>query len=531
MIRVGSIKAPLEANKEQLIDIVVKKTGIKKNTIKEFKIHKKSIDARDKKNVHFVYTFDIKLHTNEREVVKYCRYINISYEEKQEPEKIQKRESDNTKRPVVIGSGPAGLFAALTLAQANMFPIIIERGKMVDERKKDVYSFWQTGKLNTNSNVQFGEGGAGTFSDGKLTTGIKDESCQKIINEFILSGAPEDIVYSSKPHIGTDNLAIVVKNIRQKIISFGGEFKFQNKLEDFCIEENKLVGIKISDVDNKIYTINTDKIILAIGHSARDTFEMLYNNGLKIIQKSFSIGVRIEHSQKLIDKIQYGDFAGHMTLGAADYKLAVHIPSSKSVYTFCMCPGGTVVASASEEGGLVVNGMSEYLRDKPNANSGLLVGISSEDFGGEHPLQGMYLQRDIEKSAFKAGGGDYTAPVQLLGDFLEKKASISLGKVVPSYTPKFKLTDLSECLPEFISQAIRDAIPAMDKKLKGFAEYDAILTGVETRSSSPIKILRNEKLMSNIEGIYPCGEGSGYAGGIMSAAADGIRCAIKMLNN
>ncbi len=529
MLKVLNVKVPLNTEYEQLINIVVKKTGIKKDAIKSFKIAKKSIDARNKEDVHFVYSFDIELSTNEHEFIKHCKYKTIDIVEKPKIEVYKKRTFTNIKRPIIIGSGPAGLFAALVLAEIGMNPIVIERGKEVSERKKDVDLFWKTGKLNVNSNVQFGEGGAGTFSDGKLTTGTKDKLQQKVLNEFINSGANEKIAYETKPHIGTDKLLTVVKNLREKIISFGGEFKFETRLEDFYIENNKLTGIKVSD-NNHIYDIETDKVILAIGHSARDTFEMIYNMGIKIIQKPFSIGARIEHSQEMINKIQYGKFANNNELGAADYKLAEHLSLGRSVYTFCMCPGGLVVSASSEENRLVVNGMSEYARDKQNANSALLVGINPKDFGSEHPLQGMYLQRNIEELAFKAGGSNYNAPIQLVGDFLNKKPSTSLGNIIPSYTPNIKLTTLDECLPEYITDAMREAISIMDKKLKGFATYDAVLTGVETRSSSPIRILRNENFLTNIWGIYSCGEGSGYSGGIMSSAVDGIKCANSIIN-
>lgn len=521
MIRVENIKIPINTNQYDLIHIVSKKLGIKIKSIKEFKIYKKSIDARDKQNIHFVYSFDIKLDSEEQRLIKQKKAIAV------EPIcfKQTKKVSIN-KRPVIVGSGPAGLFAALILAEANTNPIILERGKNVDERKKDINLFWETGKLDNNSNVQFGEGGAGTFSDGKLTTNLKDKSFIKIIDEFIKAGAPDEISYLSKPHIGTDNLINVIKNIRQKIIMLGGEFRFESKLEDILIQNNKLVGIKVLN-NNCNYEIETDNLILAIGHSARDTFEMIYNRGLKIIQKPFSIGARIEHSQQMINESQYGKFANQ--LGAADYKLAVHLPSKRSVYTFCMCPGGTVVSAASESNKLVVNGMSEYARDKSNSNSALLVGVEPSDFLGDHPLSGMYLQRKIENLAFEAGGKNYNAPVQLVGDFLQNKYSTTLGNIYPSYKPNFKLTNLCECLPDFIISSMREAILIMDNKLKGFANYAAVLTGVETRSSSPIRILRNELLMSNIYGIYPCGEGAGYAGGIMSAAADGIKCASKLL--
>lgn len=531
MIRIANIKASLDVNMDKLLNIVLKKTGIKKSDIKEFKIHKKSVDARDKRDVHFVYTFDISLNTDECEVIKHCRYANALLIEPEKETEKKLLENSNIKRPVIVGSGPAGLFAALTLLERGLYPIILERGKDVEKRQRDIEKFWSTGELNVNSNVQFGEGGAGTFSDGKLTTNINDKNCYKVIDDFIKAGAPEEISYYSKPHIGTDKLKIVIKNIRQKIISMGGEFKFENQLIGFEIEDNKIVGVDVLNIpSNNKYRIETDRVILAIGHSSRDTFEMIYNSNVNILQKAFSIGARVEHSKKMIDESQYGIFANHFALGAADYKLVAHL-SSRSVYTFCMCPGGFVVAASSEKNRLVVNGMSEYARDNINSNSALLVSITPEDFKSDNPLAGMYLQREIEEKAFKLGGSNYNAPIQLLGDFLENRASVFLGSIMPSYTPGVTLTDLSECLPNFVVDSMREAIIMMDKRLKGFASYDAILTGVETRSSSPIRIVRDENFESNIKGLYPCGEGAGYAGGIMSAAVDGINCALKIIEN
>lgn len=531
MIRIANIKASLDVNMDKLLNIVLKKTGIKKADIKEFKIHKKSVDARDKRDVHFVYTFDISLNTDEYEVIKHCKYANALLIKPEEQKETKILESNNIKRPVIVGSGPAGLFAALTLLERGLYPIILERGKDVDQRQKDIEQFWSTGKLNVNSNVQFGEGGAGTFSDGKLTTNINDKNCFKVIDEFVKAGAPEEISYYSKPHIGTDKLKIVIKNIRQKIISMGGEFKFENQLIGFETENNKIVGVDVLDIQsNNEYKIETDRVVLAIGHSSRDTFEMIYNKNVNIIQKAFSIGARVEHSRKMIDESQYGIFANHFALGAADYKLVAHL-DSRSVYTFCMCPGGFVVAASSEENRLVVNGMSEYARDNINSNSALLVSITPEDFKSDNPLAGMYLQREIEEKAFKLGGSNYNAPIQLLGDFLENRTSVFLGSIMPSYTPDVTLTNLSECLPDFAVNSMREAIIMMDKRLKGFASYDAILTGVETRSSSPIRIVRDENFESNIKGLYPCGEGAGYAGGIMSAAVDGINCALRIIDN
>jgi len=522
MIRLANIKVPLDANTDELFDIILKKIRLKKSDIKKFRIHKKSVDARNKKDIHFVYTFDIELNIDEHIAIKHCKYATIINEQKQEI----KSKVESIKRPIVVGSGPSGLFAALTLLERGLYPIILERGKEVDSRQKDIELFWNTAKLNPNSNVQFGEGGAGTFSDGKLTTNINDKNCNKVIEEFINADAPEEIAYSSKPHIGTDKLKTVIKNIRKKIISKGGEFKFENQLIDFDIENNKIVGVKVLDINsNQTYNIQTDIVIVAIGHSARDTFEMIYSKNINIIQKPFSIGVRIEHSRKMIDASQYGAFANHTALEAADYKLVTHLDSGRSVYTFCMCPGGFVVAASSEENNLVVNGMSEYARDNINSNSALLVGITPNDFKSTNPLAGMYLQREIEHNTFELGGSNYNAPIQLVGDFLKNKTSTTLGNIFPSYKPNVTFANLSDCLPEFVIKAMQHAIPIMDKSLKGFSSYDAVLTGVETRSSSPIRIVRDKNFESNIKGLYPCGEGAGYAGGIMSSAVDGINCA------
>ena len=429
-----------------------------------------------------------------------------------------------------MGFGPAGMLAGLILAEAGLRPIIFERGKNIDDRQKDVNDFWQNRRLNEESNVQFGEGGAGTFSDGKLTTGIKSPFIRKVLDELYEAGAPEEILYSSKPHIGTDRLAIVVKNIRKKIEKLGGEVRLECKVEKLIIYNNFVQGLTYSH-RGELFDIEADSVIMAIGHSARDTVEMLYNLGCEIIQKPFSVGARIEHPQKLINKAQYGDFAGNEKLGAADYKLACHGLHERGAYTFCMCPGGTVVAAASEKGGVIVNGMSSLARDGENANSALLVGIEPKDFPSEHPLAGIYYQREIEHNAFLLGGGDYKAPAQLVGDFLAGKASTKLGDVRPTCPTGVTLTNIEKCLPEKVSATMKSAIVEMDKKLSGFALYDAVLTAPETRSSSSVRILRDEFCQSKISGIYPCGEGAGYAGGIVSAAVDGIKCAHAVLGD
>ena len=517
MIRLNGIKLSIDSEEEELFNIACRMLHIQRTEIKELIIYKKSIDARDKENIQFIYTIDLNIFNQSKfrsRVIKNVPQI--------EPVEV-KRISE--ERPVVVGAGPAGLFAALTLAQAGLKPIIIEQGKKVSERKKDVDLFWETGKLNTSSNVQFGEGGAGTFSDGKLTTQITNPLCRKVLEEFVECGAPKEIMYEAKPHIGTDRLIEVVKKMRKKIEALGGKFIFSEKLTDISIEDGKLTGIKCSK------DISTDALVLAIGHSSRDTFEMIHAKGIEMVKKAFSVGFRVEHLQKMINESQYGEAAKNPKLGAADYKLVYHGEDNRSAYTFCMCPGGTVVASASEEGGVVTNGMSIFSRNGVNANSALLVGVLPEDFKEESPLAGMYFQRELEQKAFVAGGEKYNAPAQLVGDFLDGKVSKELGNVKPTYTPGITFSDFNTILPEFVTKTMKEAFVSFDKKIKGFASNDTLITGVETRSSSPVRILRDEKYETNIKGIYPCGEGSGYAGGIMSSAVDGIKCANALLSN
>lgn len=525
MLRIQEIKLSLDEDEELLKSKLAKKLKIAQESILNYKIFKKSIDARKKNDVYFVYTLDAEL-KNEDKILKMYGGKGI-LKVPQVDNKYEKIAPVNIKRPIIVGTGPAGLFAGLVLAMMGYRPILLERGKDVDERVVDVELFWRDGKLNTESNVQFGEGGAGTFSDGKLTTLIKDPRSRIVLEEFIEAGAPEEILYLNKPHIGSDILRNVVKNIRKKIISLGGDVRFNSKVTDLLIENNQVIGVKINDGE----TIDCDKVLLALGHSARDTFQMLYNNGVEIVQKGFSIGVRIEHPQKLINEKQYGEFANHKKLGAADYKLSAHFDNGRSAYTFCMCPGGMVVAAASEENMVVTNGMSLHARDMKNANSALLVGVSPQDYGDEHPLAGVEFQRKWEGLAFIAGGKNYKAPAQRVGDFLNDRPSESIGEINPTYNPGVTMTDLRQCLPQYVTDTLKKAIIAFDKNIHGFANPDAIMTGVETRSSSPIRILRDESLQSNIRGLYPVGEGAGYAGGIMSAAIDGIRVAEQISQN
>ncbi len=517
MYRLNNIKIRENLEEAQVIDYALKKFNIKKDNVKSAHIFKKSIDARNKNDIFFNYAVDVELVKN----------IDIKgatiVEEYKFEDVVVKRNSKY--KPIIVGAGPAGLFCALTLIQNGIRPIVIERGQKVEKRIEDVENFIRNGVLNTSSNIQFGEGGAGTFSDGKLTTGNNSKYSRKVLEEFVKFGAPEEIMYIAKPHIGTDNLVNIVKNMREYIISCGGEFLFDTKFEDLIIKDEKVVGI----IANR-RKIETDSVVLAIGHSARDTFKVLKEKGLEIVPKNFAVGVRIEHSQEKINESQYGN-RSRLILPPAEYKLVYHATNGRTCYTFCMCPGGQVIASSSEEGTIVTNGMSRYKRDGKNANSALLVNITPEDCGNtEDVLCGMYFQEKLEKAAFAMGGGNYYAPVQKVEDYLKNKKSEKIGSVTPTYTPGVTLSNLNELFPDYINDTFKEALVELDKKIKGFASDDAIMTAVETRTSSPVQITRDKDLLtSNIMGIYPCGEGAGYAGGIMTAAVDGIRVAIEIL--
>ena len=523
MLRISNIKMPVKHTENTLKGVTANLLNINIKDFKSFEIAGQAIDARNKGNVVYVYSVDVELDNEEA----FRDVKNIRKIEKQ-PYEINRVEDFKGKRPVVVGSGPAGIFASLILAESGMKPIIIEQGKSVDEREKDVYTFFKTGKLNKYSNVQFGEGGAGTFSDGKLNTNTSNFRMQKVYDELIEAGAEKRIAYMSKPHVGTDKLIDIMRNIRKKIEGLGGEYRFENKLISLKYENNKMTGAVIQDVSEKggdrTYELETDIVILAIGHSSRDTFYMLNERGIHMERKIFSVGVRIEHRQEMINHSQYGaKFADR--LPAAEYKLSAKASNGRGVYTFCMCPGGVVVPAASEAGRVVVNGMSYSKRDLENANSAILVNVYPEDFKGEDVMAGVEFQRKLEEKAYKLGGGDYKVPIQLFGDFVENKVSRSLGKVKPSYYRGYSFANLNEIFPEYINTALKEGIALMDRKIRGFGSRDAILSAVESRSSSPVKILRDERHFSNIEGLMPCGEGAGYAGGIMSAAVDGIRCA------
>jgi uncharacterized FAD-dependent dehydrogenase len=536
MLRLNNIKLPLDHAESDLVTAVSNRLGVDVADILGCEVFKRSFDARKKNNIELIYQVDIELAAG-LEALLLDKYANqdicraspdTSYHFVAQADEAFP--SANQQRPIVIGFGPCGILAALLLAQMGLRPIVLERGKEVRKRTADTWAFWRKRELNTESNVQFGEGGAGTFSDGKLYSQVKDKRFlgRKVQMEFVKAGAPEEILYLSKPHIGTFKLVKMVENIRAEIIRLGGEIRFGEKVDRLQFEpatsdQAKQVSGVVLDSGE---TLHSRHIVLAIGHSARDSFQMLLDQGVYIESKPFSIGFRIEHPQSVIDRARFGKHAGHPVLGAADYKLVHHCDNGRSVYSFCMCPGGTVVAAASEEGGVVTNGMSQYSRNERNANSAIVVGITPEqDYPGD-PLAGIDLQRALERQAFELGGSDYSAPAQLVGDFLDNKPSSELAGTRPSYQPGIKLTDLSNSLPAFAIAAIQEAIPAFDKQIKGFAMPDALLTAVETRTSSPICIKRDQKFESiNTRGLYPAGEGAGYAGGILSAGIDGIKVA------
>lgn len=520
MIILNNLSLPLETDFENLISQAAKALKTEKSNIKSASLFRKSVDARRKDNIHFCCSLLVDVKENEAKIIKRIKNAEIFKTKEYKAAELKK---EPQKRPIIVGFGPAGMFAALTLAHAGARPIVLERGGNVDERTKSVEEFFGGGKLNPNSNVQFGEGGAGTFSDGKLNTGIKDTRCRFVLETFYKMGADKNILTDAKPHIGTDILKKVVKNIRKEIISLGGEIRFNSALTDIEIKNNRIVSAIVGEEK-----ISCDNIILATGHSARDTFKMLYNKGIKMERKPFSVGVRIEHLQSEINKALYGKFYDNPALKAADYKMAVHLENGRGVYTFCMCPGGYVMNSSSEEARTAVNGMSEFLRDGENANSALLVGINPEDIGGADVLEGIELQRKIEENAYKKAQNG--VPVQTVGSFLNGKEN-KLGAVKPTVKPKAVLIDIGDIFPSFVTDSLKEALPLFAKKIKGFDNDDALLTAPETRSSSPVRILRDENHNSlSVAGLFPCGEGAGYAGGIMSAAVDGIKTAEALIN-
>ncbi|MEN3112991.1 NAD(P)/FAD-dependent oxidoreductase [Uliginosibacterium paludis] len=525
MIRLHEIKLPIDHPEDALRPAILARLGIPSDELLDFQVFKRSPDARKKSAILLSYSVDVTLADEAGVLKRFEGKSHIGPTPDMAYRFVTRAPEGLQERPVIIGFGPCGILAALVLAQMGFRPIVLERGKAVRERTQDTWGLWRKQKLNPESNVQFGEGGAGTFSDGKLYSQIKDPRylTRKVLEEFVKAGAPEEILWINRPHIGTFRLVGMVERMRAEIIELGGEIRFESRVEDIHLEQGQVTGVTVNGE-----FIASRHVVLAVGHSARDTFRMVHERGIYVEAKPFAVGFRIEHPQSLIDECRYGPFAGHPILGAADYKLVHHAANGRAVYSFCMCPGGTVVAATSEEGRVVTNGMSQYSRNERNANAGLVVNINPEDFPGypENPLAGIDFQRHWESRAFELGGRNYFAPAQRVGDFLARRPSTGLGSVQPSYKPGVTPTDLSSALPDYVIEAMREAIPAMARQIRGYDLPDAVLTGVETRTSSPIRIRRGADYQSvNTRGLYPGGEGAGYAGGIMSAAVDGIEIA------
>lgn len=524
-IRINNLSLNIDEDMDNLKKKAAKKLRIDEGSIKEFKILRESVDARRKNKIKFNYTVEVSLDSEESLLSK-IKDKDVILEEENQVHTAAHGTKNMENRPVIVGMGPAGMFAGLMLSKFGYRPIIVERGEKVEDRTKTVEQFQNTGILNTESNVQFGEGGAGTFSDGKLNTRIKDKRCNFVLETFAECGAPKDILYSGKPHVGTDILKKVVKNIRNKIEKQGGEILFDTKLKDIIVKDKKLKSIDIGDNN-----IPCENLIIAIGHSSRDTYEMLFKRNVFMEQKPFAIGVRVEHLQQMIDVNQYGRYADHPKLKGADYRLTARSKDGRGVYSFCMCPGGEVVAAASEDERLVTNGMSNYKRDAKNANSAVVVAVGTDDFKDDSPLSGIEFQRHYESLAYKLGGGNYIAPVQLIKDFLKDTVSTKFGSVEPSYRPGYEFKDLRECLPNAVVDGLKDGFMNFERKINNFSYGDGVITGIETRTSAPVRISRNENLESiSVDGLYPCGEGAGFAGGIISAAVDGIKTAEKIMS-
>ena len=529
MIRITDIKLDVSKvstralEKEYLQKYIINQYRINDKDILSLSIYKKAIDARKKDLIYFVYSVDLEVKNEKIYLGKKMKGLSeaplLEYKE------VPSGDQELSHRPIIVGFGPSGIYAALLLARRGYKPIILERGYDVDNRSKNVEHFYQTGTYHEGSTILFGEGGAGTFSDGKLTTLIHDLRCRYVLESLVKHGAQEEILYINKPHVGTDILRVVVKNMRKEIIRLGGEIRFNAKVTDLIIKDHKLQGVIV----NQEEMLPTTVCLLGIGHSARDTFELLYHHKMDLTQKAFSVGVRIEHPQAFINQSQYGKYTNLPQLGAADYKLSYHAKNDRTAYTFCMCPGGWVMCASSEEGGVVTNGMSESKRDYENSNAALLVNVNPSDFGSDHPLAGVFYQKRIEQKAFILGGSNYSAPIQLVGDFLNDQLSTKFGSVTPSYRPGIKFAHLKELFPPYITNTLKEALRDFNRKIEGFSMHDAILTGPETRSSSPIRMTRDENHESNILGLYPMGEGAGYAGGIMSSAVDGLKTAEKII--